>query len=172
MLTHRPQTDRITLAWSGDPAFDVKRYEVKGKWTKESRTRWADAWRIAVETLDFAPLAKAGERPTYFHFRPLPEEARRHLVERYFGTIGLVGTMAVIRLCLIGVDDWPAEAPKLSPESRRVDPKLPELDPLLDPEVVQFLADLGRAAQGTRPLAPLIDELGDEVMKRGSPQGK
>ena len=173
MLQHRPQTDRIVLAWSGDPAFDVKRFEVKGKWTKESQKAWADAWRQASETLDYAPITKAGEVPTYFHFRPLSEMARRHILERYLGSIGAVAWPTVIRLCLIAVvGGWPDDAPTLKQDTRRTDPKLPELDPLLDVEVVEVLAELGQFVHGTRPLESLIDELGRGVANRGSPQGK
>lgn len=159
---HRPQTDSIRLAWSGDPAFEPERFVIaEGKDAgKPDPAAWREAWRVAVETLDFAPLCKPGQTPTYLSFRPLADMTRRRLLERYHDTLGQLAWAAVVRATLVSIDGWPKDAPPLQPVT---DPALAELGPILTEEVINFL---GAIAPGA------VNELAQAVIARGSPQGK
>jgi hypothetical protein len=166
---YRPQTERLVLAWSGDPAFNVAKFEVKGKWTEKSAAAWSAAFRVATETLDYTPLLKPGETPTLFHFLPMAFMQRQRLLDRYSLSLGNVADAMIWRMCLLDVEGWPEGAPSLV--ERAVDAQAPELGNVLAEEIVEVVASFGTLVHGTRPLLPIVKELAGIVVNRGSPLG-
>lgn len=116
-----PITDSFRLVWRHDTALDHKREDFE------------NAYRVAIETLDWEPLLIPGEQPTYFHFRLVDQDTMRRLAD---SPIGPHQTLALVfRLALCRIENAPG-----CPEfKRKRDVEFGKLGEMAEPSVVDYL---------------------------------
>ena len=133
MLTTHPLTDAFCLAYAADSAFDVDRYAVDGKPTDESMAKYLEEFERCVETQDYEPLCKPGEKPTLFWFRPVKHSEADIIIGL---NLGPAASTAIFRMCLRSIDDPALGQVELK---RTADPKLPGLGNVLSIPVLDSL---------------------------------
>jgi hypothetical protein len=92
MLTSRPLTDSFALAWKHDPAL------------ASDLPDFAEQYQRAIETLDFAPLTREGQRPTLFHLKALRGVALEALRASAKGELGPTEAITAFRASLVRLE--------------------------------------------------------------------
>ena len=162
-ISMRPLTDSFSLVWRHDPAIDREKFATEEEFDK--------AYQTAVDTLDFAPLLKEGEAPTWFKFKPIPasrmaelSESRPELDEGRLTTKGasLAFRMALASepgdLKLDGMPKW----------GRSTDQQYPSLGALVSIAWCDFLD----ACANEMGHAPMTQSLGALAIIRSMPRPK
>jgi hypothetical protein len=167
----RPLTQRFKIVPRFDPALDRERYDEDSEvvaWKAlpdEEREKTPEpmtferAYGIALERLDFQPLLKAGEAPTYLVFRPIDNKTMRRLIDLYGSNFGAEGLALILRIALIGIENWP-DSPNLD---REKDSKWGDLVPY---KVIAALDEV--AASLGAPFGALTSELAQHVVVRSA----
>lgn len=138
-----------TLIFSGDPALVLP----------EDPEERANALRVARETGKWDALIQAGQQPTMFHVRPLPQSTFRWLIGEATrrNLQGFEMTILALRLALRRIDNFGTHSGKVQLE-KNDEQQLAKIDVIdalfnVDPDDV----DVGRR---------VVDELGTEILRR------
>lgn len=115
MLLGRTLSDQFSLVWARDPALDVDRLDAEHA-EDSTKPNFADAYKRACETQDWAPLLKAGEKATVFRFRLLTGRIGDRVKD--MARSGEAGPNEVLgiafRVALVSIDGWGSPLPKFS----------------------------------------------------------
>lgn len=147
-----PLTQTFSIPWRWDPALDTERED------------YAQAFKNAMETLDFTELIKPGEKPTMFVVRCLPGSVVRDLMSLDLEPLQRLSL--AFRLALTRIDnlDIPAAPPAVQKIERKLDTRYPQLGKMVEQTVADYLDAV--AAKYRPEFGGIVNEIGDEVMRR------
>lgn len=146
----RPLTDSIRLVYSHDPALDT------------SRPDYDAVYDRCVTRLDFSPIIKAGEQPTWFVFQPLSISQVRRILDvssptRHF--------WLAFRMSLRRIEGSDVEV------DRGVDQDYAKLGELVKVDLMDALEEVPKGLG--RPPFELVNDMGAAVLARAmGPLGK
>ena len=134
-----PQSDEFPLAWEYDDALDRDRFvdakiEDETARAEAANVGFVHAYLQCVNTLDWSSLARPGEQPTLYWFRPITGLPRQRLKDLSCGTSEKHGL--AFRMGLVRIEHGPT-LPKLD---AKVDREYSTLGPMLPRDAFDQLA--------------------------------
>jgi hypothetical protein len=141
----RPLADTFKLVYAGDPALD------------HDRPDFDAAYARALETLDFAPLIRAGEQPTWFVFSTPGMSAVRRVMDL---TTSVRHHWLAVRMALRRVENFGEFIVE-----KAADPEYPKAGDLVTVACMDVLEAIPGALG--RPAFELVNDFGACVLHRG-----
>ena len=149
-----PQSDEFPLAWEYDDALDRERFvdakiEDEEKRDEAAQKAFTAAYLQCVNTLDWSSLARDGQQPALYWFRPIAGRDRQRLKDMDCGPAEKHGL--AFRLALSRIEHGPS-LPKLDPKK---DPEYPRLGAMLPADAYELLMKFETPRTGS-----LVEQLG------------